>query len=371
MPVTDRAITEEMIEENQALIGKPVDRSRQRWNTVANIDAIRHFVWGIGDDNPLWLDEEYAKNSVFGVLSAPGTFLYSIDSTIVFPGLEGLARLFAGNEWEWFERISVNDSFTAEANFTASREVMGRKGGRMVLQVGETDYWNQYGTKVAHAIHYCLRTERVGAGGSLHYAPREHKYSSEELLKIQDAVLAEQVRGSETRYSEDVAVGDKLGPMVKGPLTLTDMICWYAGNGPHGRRPHRMAWKEQKANSDFYYKSESAGQEFSERGHYDAAMAAELGMPGPYDNGLQRSSWLAHLVTDWMGDAGFLQKLTTRALLPNVFGDTTWITGEVTDVGESDDQKGWVDIVIEGRNQLGQLSTTGTARVLLPRNQSK
>jgi acyl dehydratase len=358
-----------MIRENQSLVGKPVDRSRQWWNTAATKDAIRHFVWGLGDDNPLWIDEEYATQSVLGRLTAPGTFLYSIDSTIVFPGLEGLARLFAGNEWEWFERIFVDDSFTAEANFTESREVIGRKGGRMVLQVGETDYWNQHGTKVAHATHYCLRTERVKAGGSLRYETREHKYTAEELLKIQDSVLSEQVRGAETRYWEDVKVGDKLGSMVKGPLTLTDMICWYAGNGPHGRRPHRMAWKEQKANSDFYYKSESAGQEFSERGHYDAAMAAELGMPGPYDNGLQRSSWLAHLVTDWMGDAGFMQKLMVRALLPNVFGDTTWITAEVNDRGEIDDEDGWVDIVIEAHNQLDELSTSGTARVLLPRYQ--
>jgi acyl dehydratase len=367
MPVTDRSLTPEMIKENQALVGKPVDRTRQWWNTVASKDAIRHFVWGLGDDNPLWLDEQYANASVIGHLSAPGTFLYSIDSTIVFPGLEGLARLFAGNEWEWFERVNVDDTFTAKAEFTEAREVTGKKGGHMVLQVGETDYWNQNGVRVAHAVHYCLRTERVGAGGKLNYAPRTYEYSGRELKAIQDAVMAESVRGGEPRYVDDVAVGDVIGPLVKGPLTLTDMICWYGGNGPHGRRPHRMAWKELVANSDFYYESSSAGYEFSERGHYDAAMAAELGMPGPYDNGLQRTSWLAHLLTDWMGDEGFLRTLTSRALLPNVFGDTTWINATVTERGNLDDVTGFVDVAITGHNQLGDLSTSGTARVHLPR----
>ena len=49
-------------------------------------------------------------------------------------------------------------------------------------------------------------------------------------------------RGAETRWWEDVAEGDAVGPMVKGPLTVTDMVCWHAGDG-HGalRREARCA----------------------------------------------------------------------------------------------------------------------------------
>jgi len=36
-------------------------RIRNIFNTEATKDAIRHFVDGIGDTNPLWRDEEYAK----------------------------------------------------------------------------------------------------------------------------------------------------------------------------------------------------------------------------------------------------------------------------------------------------------------------
>ena len=368
MPVTDRSIVDEMLEESRASIGQEVDRSRQRWNVHATSDAIRHFVWGIGDDNPLWLDEEYANRSSVGCLTAPGTFLYSVDSTGIMPsGLEGLARLFAGSEWEWFDRVRAGDSFSADAKLTDVREVTGRKGGRMILKSTETTYWNQDGVKVARSLGKSLCTERVGAGGKLSYSPRSHEYSLDELKNIQETVLGEVVRGAEPRLWDDTSPGEKMGPIVKGPLTLTDMICWYAGNGPHGRRPHRMAWKELFANPDFYYKSDSSGYEFSERGHYEAAMAGRLGMPGPYDNGLQRTSWLGHLVTDWMGDAGFLSKLTSRILLPNVFGDTTWITGEVSNRDEVDESSGSVEITIQAHNQLGELTASGTAQVVLPR----
>ena len=35
----------------------------------------------------------------------------------------------------------------------------------------------------------------------------------------------------EPRWWEDVEEGDEVGPLVKGPLTVTDMICWHVGMG--------------------------------------------------------------------------------------------------------------------------------------------
>lgn len=90
-------------------------------------------------------------------------------------------------------------------------------------------------------------------------------------------------------------------------------------------------------------------------------------MPGPYDNGLQRTCWLGHMVTDWMGDAGFVKTLSIRAKVPNVFGDTTFITGSVVGTEPLSDLEGVIEKLIQGRNQLNQLSTTGGARAILPR----
>ncbi len=41
-------------------------------------------------------------------------------------------------------------------------------------------------------------------------------------------MLAETRRGAAPLYWEDVDVGDAVPPVVKGPLTITDIVAWYA-----------------------------------------------------------------------------------------------------------------------------------------------
>ena len=43
------------------------------------------------------------------------------------------------------------------------------------------------------------------------------------------------------------AVGDEVGPMVKGPLTVTDMVCWHVGMGMglYGVKPLRLGYKNR------------------------------------------------------------------------------------------------------------------------------
>lgn len=60
--------------ESRRLIGKPVVE-RAHWNTKVSADGIRHFAWGIGDDNPLWVDSDYATAGPYGRLAAPPPIL--------------------------------------------------------------------------------------------------------------------------------------------------------------------------------------------------------------------------------------------------------------------------------------------------------
>ena len=55
------------------LMGEPVPEgeifpaeSAQKINEVASRDLIRHYADGIGDDNPLWRDVNYARNTRWG-----------------------------------------------------------------------------------------------------------------------------------------------------------------------------------------------------------------------------------------------------------------------------------------------------------------
>src|SRR5439155_390504 len=66
-----------------------------------------------------------------------------------------------------------------------------------------------------------------------------------------------------------------------------------------------------------------------ERVHWDPALAGAVGVPAPYDYGPERVAWLGHLVTNWMGDDGFLARLNVQVRRHNLIGDTTWCRGRV------------------------------------------
>ena len=98
--------------------------------------------------------------------------------------------------------------------------------------------------------------------------------------------------------------------------------------------------------------------------HEDFNLAAGRGMPAPFDNGVMRFAWVAPMVTNWMGDNGFLRKLDVQVRAPGLYGDIVTYEGSVT---EKDEDKGTVTIDITGTNQSEQVSTKGTAIVELPK----
>ena len=73
-------IDDESFAEAEKMIGVPLRRNEWRWFEEASKDAIRHYCTGYGEDNPLYLDPEYGKKSVWKGTIAPPTFLYAIDA---------------------------------------------------------------------------------------------------------------------------------------------------------------------------------------------------------------------------------------------------------------------------------------------------
>jgi acyl dehydratase len=81
------------------------------WVTRASLDAIRHFALGLGDDNPLWWDDSFARASARGRMHAPPTFLYAAMSGGPWPeGEENEADrllptvvLWSGDRWVWHD----------------------------------------------------------------------------------------------------------------------------------------------------------------------------------------------------------------------------------------------------------------------------
>ena len=113
-------------------------------------------------------------------------------------------------------------------------EKTGEFAGRQFLEVDEAVYRNEQGETLATLRSHCMRVERAGARAKGKYADlRTHTYSAEELAEIEAAYEAEEIRGAVPLYWETVAVGDVLPPIVKGPLTITDMNGWLLGWGRH------------------------------------------------------------------------------------------------------------------------------------------
>ena len=71
----DAKITDAGIDEIRAAIG--VRKPLPGWNRTVTAEGIEHFALGLGDDNPLWWEEGYAKASPFGRRIGPPCYLYS------------------------------------------------------------------------------------------------------------------------------------------------------------------------------------------------------------------------------------------------------------------------------------------------------
>ncbi|MDG2111551.1 MAG: MaoC family dehydratase N-terminal domain-containing protein, partial [Actinomycetota bacterium] len=153
-------IDERSIAEARELIGVPLRRDRMQWNEVATGDAIRQFADGVGDDNPLWRDPDYASRSRWGGTIALPSFLYAVDATIVAPKLPGVQWIYAGTRWRWYDVIREDTRFDVEASFTRMDTKTGKRFGLWVLQTGEIVYRGDDGAVLCIAEGRVARTPR-------------------------------------------------------------------------------------------------------------------------------------------------------------------------------------------------------------------
>lgn len=368
------SIGRDALAEARAMLGTPI--RVEQWNHEASWDAIRHYSWGIGDDNPLYCEPTYATQTRWQSLIAPPTFFFGIWDAVVAPGLPDVQWFYSGIDAEFFQPIRRNDTIVASAEYVDAQALSGKTVSNMLVQTGDVRYTNQNGEVVTRVLSHCFRVARQSADGGLKYAPREkHVYSAEELEKIVSAQVNEYRRGADTLYWDDVEVGTELPGTVRGPLNQQDMTSYYCGAvGTSGYKSTKLRWKyrdwalnspERLPNN--YDKSYFGAAVLPSIGHQDAKVATQdLGMPGPYDNGPQRCGMLTTCLTNWSGDDGFVRKLSVRLKLPVIFGDCTYTKGRVTGK-RIEGENALVDLEIWAENQLGQTTAKGSAVVELPR----
>ncbi len=368
------AISDDALAQARALIGMPI--RVEQWNHEATRDVIRHYTWGIGDDNPLFYDPDYANNTKWGTVIAPPTFFFGIWDAVVAPGLPDVQWYYSGIDAEFHHPIKRNDTIIASAEYVDAQPVSGKTVSNMIVQTGDVRYHDQHGQLMTKVLSHCFRVARKSAKGGLSYAPREkHVFSPEEIQNIADAQVNEYVRGAGLLYWDDVEVGTLLPGTVRGPINQQDMTAYYCGAvGTSGYKSTKLRWKYKHwANTspeklpNNYDKSYYGAAVLPSIGHQDAKVATiDLGMPGPYDNGPQRHGMLATVATNWIGDNGFVRKLSARLKLPVIFGDCNYFKGKVSGK-RVEGGLGLVDLELWGENQFGQVTIKGSAVVDLPR----
>ncbi len=365
-------ITDSGLDDLRQRIGVMIGNTLEPWCHEATRDNIRHYAHGIGDDNPLWCDPDYAANTKHGGIIALPSFLFSTSRIVsgYVGGLPGVHAMWSGADWAWHRTIKRNDPITTEAYLKDLVEHETRFAGRAIQQIYHVDFFNQDGDKVAEADSWCFRTERDHARekGSKYKEVRAReirRYTPEEISEAYKLYENEEVRGATPRYWEDVTEGEDLPVMFKGPMTVTGFVAYAQGWGGLYIRANKLAWKLIDAHSGVGITNRFGIPDVPERVHWEEDFALEVGAPGAYDYGPERTSWLTHHLTNWMGDDGFLRKASCKIRRHNPEGDMLFIKGKVKRK-YIEDGRHLVEIEQEARNQDDELSVLGSGVVELP-----
>ena len=378
---TSYVISDEDIEKAKMLLGVDVANNHREYIQTATTDNIRNFAHGVGNDNPLHCDPSYARGTRWGSVIAPGMMVGVINSPMkgdpmppeLKAKMKGLFRgihvFVSGSNWEWFKPVFPGDTILSYSGQESVDVKASEFAGRSVIRVNRHVKVNQRGEVVATYRVLMILTERKTARDKGKYAEvKPATYTDEDIARI-DAIYAEEhVQGAAHRYWEDVSVGDTLGVMAKGPLTVTDVMCFHAGGygfWPYAPAPGRIGYKNRKRIPAFYIKNQNGVPDVAQRLHWDDAWAQAIGNPMAYDYGVMRENSLYHYLTDWCGDDGVVLALHDEVRKFAYMGDHQIVTGEVTGKREEPGRK-IVDVALKMINQREELTVKATASIALP-----
>ena len=105
--------------------------------TIKNKDVL-NFAKLVGDFNPIHVEEEAGKNSIFGRRVVHGALVSSLFSGVLGTELPGLGCVYLKQETKYTAPTFINDTVTATVTVTE----IDREKGRVTLK---TDAVNQHG----------------------------------------------------------------------------------------------------------------------------------------------------------------------------------------------------------------------------------
>lgn len=375
-------------------VGKPVVFA-ELWDPCGATD-IRRWVQAMDYPNPIHWDEEFARESKFGGIIAPQSFVVCMDyGHGAHPASVGKLPdshlIFGGEEW-WFygTPIRPGDKLFQQRRFDGYDVKETRFAGPTVFARGDTVHRNQLGVLVAKerstAIRY-LRSEARKRGMYDKDKRTPKAWTEEELSDVNQLrhewILSNRL-GTSPHYSA-VKVGDKLPCRVIGPHSLVTFAnecrsfrqnIWgtWRWNPPAG--VYDPATEDRGYASDMTY-DHAAGKidprlkdglfHGPSSGHINPNKAEKVGLGGAYGYGASMGAWFHDYISYWAGHDGFIWHSKTQFRTPPFEGDVTYIDGEVVDkIDRSPFGMPNVQVRVEMATQDGQTILTGVAEIELP-----
>jgi acyl dehydratase len=342
---------------------------------VATKELIVNNANGICDRNPLFRDENYARNTRWGGIIAPPLFPYLIcygGPMISFEVPRGLGtegHTPGGTRWEFLKPIRVGDSFRVRTGVYPSIEDRTRLDGmgpRTFHISSGMQFINQRDDVVCTSYKRSIRIIfPPGQEEPEHPDPmlnmHEYVYTKEELDFINRMYDEEEIRGADPRYWEDVNPGDEIKPIVCGPITVWDQVLEMVGRGAFFSNVREV----RKSSPRFVRVDPVTGVTHNRSEMYLVDKIARLvGHPMARIGRDLMEQVLCRMVTNWMGDDGFLRVFTFQqdAVIP--IGDAFFCRGKVINKRVENGEY-LVDLRIWIESSRGFIAASGMATVSL------
>jgi hypothetical protein len=288
--------------------------------------------------NPIWRDHKYARGTRWGDIIALPFYLerwaYSYFGLAITPEVGYTTGAWIGEKWEFFQPVHVNDSFKVWRNMPVIEDFTsldGKGPRRFKVIPHDVQFINQKDELVnTWKVYFEHAFYPEPPEGRIRPVEAAYKYTKEELDYIASLEKGEEIRGANIRYWEDVKVGEELKPVVMGPITFTDMVFDYQGRRKILFLPSRELRKQPPwkliVDPDSGVIVDSLEHHFSDR-----AAQAEGG-PGrlAFVFGNLQKQIVARLITNWMGDDGFMTRFDWRHPHSPPVHDTLIGRGKVT-----------------------------------------
>jgi acyl dehydratase len=368
----------------------------QLWEACSATD-IRRWVHALDYPNPIHWNQEFARQSKFGGIVAPQSFVVCMDyGHGVHPAcvgrIPGSHLIFGGEEW-WFygPRIRPGDRLSQVRRFHGYKVTDTKFAGPTMFSSGDTVHTNQHGALVAKerstSIRY-LAAEAEKRGFFEKQLGPLRRWTRDELRQIAKArhewLLSNRLGVSP--HFEEVKVGDRLPRRVVGPHSIATFTCEYrafmfdAWGTWHWVIPEGVAdpWTTQDSGwiEGFGFDEEAAKIdprqrdglfEGPSRGHVDSERAGEIGMFRAYGYGATMGAWTHDYVAFWAGHDGIIRHSKSQFRAPAFEGDVTWFEAEVTDK-TAESAYGMPTVTLQAKltNQDGAALVDATLEVELP-----